>query len=194
MNTFALAMLVTVVSTQPHTHEGEEATADFEVASLAKNLDDAVKVCSSMIVSTANKSASYRPEQLARQNGRLHDIAVPDAGMLSLINPKFGPAKFANWLDPHAIIVMMNYRNTPYCRIFVEGAQWVNRIRPSLERLVQVGDFWRIEQFGQQTSAGERSVFKAKLQASGAILTITGFDSTKGTIGVALSAEPHIKP
>ena len=142
MNAFALAMLATIATTQPNAHVDTNATPDFEVESLANNLDDAVKVCSSMIASAANKSPPYRPEQVVRENGRLRNIVEPNASMLSLANPKFGTAKFASWFDPHANIVMMSYQNAPYCRIFVQNSQWAGRIRPSLERLVQVGDFW----------------------------------------------------
>jgi hypothetical protein len=194
MNTFALAILATAASGQAHEHGPGKAQANFEVASLAKNLDDAIKVCSSIIVSTTNKAGPYRPEQVVRQNGRMIDIANPDAGLSSFANPKYGPANFASWFDPHSVVVMMSYRDTPYCRVFVEGAAWVNEIRPELERLVLVDDFWRVEKLGEQTPAGQRSVFKAQLPKGEAILTITGFDTMKGTIAVVLTAEKPTNP
>jgi hypothetical protein len=117
-----------------------------------------------------------------------------DADVSSFANPKYGPANFASWFDPHAVVVMMSYWDTPYCRVIVEGAAWVNEIRPELECLVLVDDFWRVEKLAEQTPAGQRSVFKAQLPKGEAILTITGFDTMKGTIAVVFTAEKPTNP
>jgi hypothetical protein len=130
------------------------------------------------------------------QAGMVEFLDNPPASMAAMARPQYGPPRFARWLDPHAVILIVSYQQTPTCRIVVTNSEWAHRVLPELQRFVQVGDFWRPGDSSETAPEGlNRTVFTGQTQSDAAtqpMLTITqprepaGQSSVQLTIGVSL--------
>ena len=134
-------------SNAPHHDASVSGSKEAEIESLAINLDGLVKVCSAMAVRGLSDDKSIRrPEKFATDNGFLTFFDQVPAELMAAANPRNGPARFAQWFDPHATIYIVAYENKPQCRALVSRSEWTNEIRPALFKLIQIDNFWKLSE------------------------------------------------
>jgi hypothetical protein len=166
-------LLVTLLSLaapghgQSHDHgpASVSGSAADEIASLALNLDNVVKVCSGITVRVAAGSSELgKAEKQAASDGLLTWLGSPPAELKAQTQAKYGPARFGRWFDPHASIWIIAYETTPTCRILVGGSAWTPSVRPALYAKMQDDAFWKMDGPEQpfQTDA-VRAAFHADL-------------------------------
>ena len=128
----------------PHDHASISGSKEAEIDSLAINLDGLVKVCSAMAIRALSDDKSVRrPEKFATDSGFLKFFDQVPAELIAVANPQYGPARFAQWFDPHATIYIVAYESRPQCRALVSRSEWATEIRPALFRLIQIDNFWK---------------------------------------------------
>lgn len=157
---------------------------DSEISSLAQNLDSIVKLCGELAVRAATAdTAAGRIETATVAKGLVKFTASPPAALAAAANPKYGPARFGRWFDPHATIWILGYEKAPTCRVLVTDSEWAADAVPELERLVQVGNFWKPTASADPLPPGlVRSVFVAETgRREGVVpwLTITSFPGAR---------------
>ena len=172
---------------------------ESEIASLAQNLDSTVKLCGELAVRAAlAESKPGRLETASLARGLLKFAEIPPAA-LAAASPKYGAARFGQWFDPHAAIWIIAYEKAPTCRVLVTDSEWGADAVPELEKLVQVGNFWKPRASDDPLPPGlARSVFVAEAARRGDVvpwLTITSSPGAKApgkvqlTLSVSLMSE-----
>jgi hypothetical protein len=133
-----------------------------EIASLAQNLDNAVKVCAEIALrSGMNKTEPGKSESLALKVGLLEYSEPSDDAGVPPPNPKFGARKFGRWLDPHAHVTLVSYE-APVCILYVSNSDWAQETRSELYDLLQVGNFYKPTGAEQSPKGGTRRIFQAE--------------------------------
>ncbi|HYI40636.1 MAG TPA: hypothetical protein VE053_09985 [Allosphingosinicella sp.] len=165
---------------------------ESEISSLARNLDNVVKLCGELAIRAAVGDTAYgRVETASVASGVLKFVANPPPGLAAAANPKYGAARFGQWFDPHAAIWIIGYEKTPVCRALVTHSKWAAKVVPELEKLVRVGDFWKPQASADPLPPGlVRSVFVAEsARRDGVVpwLTITSLPSAEATGKVQLT-------
>ena len=146
----------------PHDHATISGSKEAEIESLAMNLDGLIKVCSAMAVRGLSDDKSIRrPEKYATDNGFLRFFDQPPAELMAAANPQYGPARFAQWFDPHAMIYIVVYENEPQCRALVSRSEWANEIRPALFRLIQIDNFWKSSEIDTKIDTPNGSLLRS---------------------------------
>ena len=150
----------------PHEYSGAPSvsgSAEMEVASLAVNIDNAIKVCSEESArAAAGRSEIGKIEKRAVDAGLLKWIGNPSAPLVA--QAKGRPARFGQWFDPHATIWMIAYDSYPSCRILVAGSPWTMHVRPALYAKIQDDNFWTLGEAEQPFDQGlVRASFHAQL-------------------------------
>lgn len=132
---------------EPHQHSGATLSREAEIDSLATNLDNMIKACTSISVRGGTPSKAVLPqEQLALDKGILEYSDIIPPQLQSISKPELGSFKFGKWFDPHATILILAYDNSPLCRALVMDSKWIDDVRPKLYELVQSDNFWKPEQ------------------------------------------------
>lgn len=140
------------ICAEPRNHDHDIksflGSPEQEISDLAQNIDNAIKLCGEETARAATKRTEPgKTEQLALQKGLLKFVDNPPAALRDMANSeKFGPARFARWLDPHAVIWMVINTEQPICRILVGASPWTRFIRPQLYKHIQSDNFWKIDE------------------------------------------------
>lgn len=140
-----------------------------EIASLASNLDAAIKVCTEESArAAARRTESGKVEKRATDAGMLTWTAEPPQELVEQARGR--PARFGRWLDPHATIWMIAYDSYPSCRILVGGSPWAAQVRPTLYAKIMDDNFWKVDEAEKALEGGiVRATFYADLPANQAV-------------------------
>lgn len=119
-----------------------------EIESLATNVDKAIQACGLHV-----SHSSKQPNEYLIEKGISLSDEAPDV-IKALASPSsFGASRYHRWLDPHAEIWLIASKEKPSCRIAISGSQWVTDIGERLDKLIQVGKFWRPAKEGESPIA-----------------------------------------
>lgn len=157
-----------------------------EIASLASNLDAAIKVCSEESArAAAHRTEIGKVEKRAINAGMLTWISEPSQDLVEQARGR--PARFGRWLDPHARIWMIAYDSYPSCRILVGGSPWTAQVRPILYSKITDDNFWKVDE-AEKSLEGDmvRATFYADLPANQAVRPIISIVAPKTSVEGAL--------
>lgn len=156
-------------------------SADEEIRSLAMNLDSAIKVCSEeMLRAATGQKAIGKAEKTALDNGLLAWINDPSKRLVELAKGK--PARFGQWFDPHAKIIVIAYETTPTCRILVGDSPSASAVRPTLYAKIQDDNFWK--------SDGPEQPFEAESVRATFHANVPGKAKVQPMISIAAPVSP----
>lgn len=128
-----------------------------ELESLAVNVDKTIQTCGLHAAAFERTKGSI----LSNRGFALTDQA-PEA-IKGLSSPStFGTSKFLHWPDPHADIWLIASSEKPACRVVVSSSEWADQIGPRLSELVQVGNYWRLAQPGENGLAGGEDAISSR--------------------------------